>query len=392
MIDKELSDLKNDIPNINIEDFKCGVYKKYDKKNKKSIVLKYRPAFKYGIVAILVILITVLILKDIRGGVGIEKYPSVINPQYEDFIKDSFENSIGKDPTLDESGPIPAPPIIDGYFNIEKYSNNPGNGDPADKPGNEIQTPVKLDIPSFEYIYEVVYQDYDSEVQYVTVYLEKTLAKKIYKECKNIMDAPNADPIEIVNGSIVDWFYSNEYYNEDKVFWCGYENSSQIYSKIGRYVCVGVYHPQKREIVREIFSNKDVNIVEDVYTKLYFKNEGNLFLTPIIDIVENKAEWYASNNQINKTNTFFLFDYCYGSKMDCVVDKEANTIKLKTYAVQNEDELQKNYSQLLKDYHIWSNSVIVNNERPNNKLGENTYITYKYKELVEILQFLSKYK
>ena len=78
--------------------------------------------------------------------------------------------------------------------------------------------------------------------------------------------------------------------------------------------------------------------------------------------------------------------------MDCVIDKEANTIKLKTYAVQDEDELAKNYSQLLKDYHIWSNSVIVKNEHPNNELGENTYITYKYKELVEILQFLSKQK
>ena len=30
MIDKELSELKNDIPNIDIKDFKSGVHKKYD--------------------------------------------------------------------------------------------------------------------------------------------------------------------------------------------------------------------------------------------------------------------------------------------------------------------------------------------------------------------------
>ena len=42
MIDKELSELKNDIPNIDIKDFKCGVYKKYDTRQNryKSIFLK----------------------------------------------------------------------------------------------------------------------------------------------------------------------------------------------------------------------------------------------------------------------------------------------------------------------------------------------------------------
>ena len=55
-------------------------------------------------------------------------------------------------------------------------------------------------------------------------------------------------------------------------------------------------------------------------------------------------------------------------------------------------ELAKNYSQLLKDYHIWSNSVIVKNDNPNEELGRTTYITYNYKELVEILQDLAKYK
>ena len=57
-----------------------------------------------------------------------------------------------------------------------------------------------------------------------------------------------------------------------------------------------------------------------------------------------------------------------------------------------EEELSKKYSQLLKDYHIWSNSVIQENSNPNKELGQTTYITYKYKEFVEILQDLAKYK
>jgi len=206
------------------------------------------------------------------------------------------------------------------------------------------------------------------------------------------MDAPNAAPLDIVNGSIVDWFYSKEYYDEDKVIWCSYAQSNQIYPEIEGFVCVGVYQPQQRVIVREIFSNTQVNIVDNIYTTLYFKNEGKETLTPVVDKVEDSLEWYASNNLIDESNTFFLFSYDYGSKFDCEIDREANTIRLETYAVQNIDELSKNYSTLLKDYHIWSNSVIVKNDNPNEELGRTTYITYNYKELVEILQDLAKYK
>ena len=124
MIDKELSKLKNDIPNIDIKDFKSDVYKKYDRRNTKSIVVRYRTVFIYGIVAILMILITIPILKGIGSGIGVEKYPNVINPQYEGFIKGGFELSIDEGLTMDVGGPMPAPPIIDGYFNTEKYTKN----------------------------------------------------------------------------------------------------------------------------------------------------------------------------------------------------------------------------------------------------------------------------
>ena len=80
------------------------------------------------------------------------------------------------------------------------------------------------------------------------------------------------------------------------------------------------------------------------------------------------------------------------NKMDCTINKEENTIKLRTYAVQNEDELNKNYSSSLKDFHVSSNSLIVENNSPNKELGQVSYITYKYDEFVEKLQELAKYK
>ena len=363
-------------------------YSQY-KKEKKTFQFPKRLTLSLTTFALTACLILVLILLPDDNG----KPGNLVYPEYTGFIKDAFESNIGDGPSYEMSGPIPAPPVIDGYFNENMDYTAPGEGNPNNKPGdgNIIDT-IYLEIRSFDYIYEVEYKYIGTGLDYVTVYIEKKLAQKIYNENKEVMDAPNAAPLDIVNGSIVDWFYSKEYYDEDKVIWCSYAESNQIYPEIEGFVCVGVYHPQQRVIVREIFSNTQLNIVDNIYTSLYFQNEGKETLTPVVDKVEDSLEWYASNNLIDETNTFFLFSYDYGSKFDCEIDKEANTIRLETYAVQNEEELAKNYSQLLKDYHIWSNSVIVKNDNPNEELGRTTYITYNYKELVEILQDLAKFK
>ena len=320
------------------------------------------------------------------GDSGVQ-IPGIQTVIYDGFIIDSFKNNIGDGPSYDMSGPMPPSPMIDGYFNNSMDYNNPDEGNPNSKPGDIII----LEMQTFSYIYEVEYKNTE-ENEYVTVYLEKNLANKIYEENKVVMDAPNADPLNIVNGSIVDWFYSNRYYNENKVLWYKYDSSNQIYSEIDGYVCVGVYNPQQRVIVREIFSNTQVNIVESIFANLYFTNDGNEFLTPVVDKANYRVSWFASHCIINGNNTNMLFAEVYNNKMDCTINIEENTIKLKTYAVQNEDELSKNYSSLLKDYHIWSNQVIVGEIDTNKKLGQYSYITYKYEEFVQILQELAKYK
>ncbi len=359
-------------------------YSQY-KKEKKSFRFSKRLTIVLTsfILVFSLILVIIFIPKDNEKEKTIPS--NLVNLLYNGFIKDTFESNIGNGPTIEMSGPRPAPPIIDGYFNYSTDLSDPSDGDAnSDK--------IYLEMRSFKYMYEVEYKYVGVGLDYVTVYIAKELAQKIYEENKEIMDAPSAKPLDIVNGSIVDWFYSKKYYEENKVFWCQYAESNQIFSEIEDFVCVGVYQPQKRVIVREIFSNTKVNIVDNIYTKLYFKNEGNETLTPVKDKVDDTVSWYASDNLIDETNKDFLFNECYSSKINCVIDREANTIKIETYAVQSEDELAKNSSESLKNYYTCTNSVMLENTNPNNKLGIITYITYNYREFVQILQDLAKHK
>ena len=61
MIDKELSELKNDIPNIDIKDFKSGVYKKYDIRQSRHKTFYFKPLITCVSLIIIVALIVVLI-------------------------------------------------------------------------------------------------------------------------------------------------------------------------------------------------------------------------------------------------------------------------------------------------------------------------------------------
>lgn len=389
-----LKDMSNSIDKkMNFMEIAYNIdYSKYKKESKKLVIFK-KQALALSLSIILVVALVAFLMSPPNPSVNIPKNPTLINSAYNGFIKETFESNIGDGPLIENMGPIPAPPVIDGYFNIEMDTNTPEIGDnPTGKPDEEFNYPLYIEMRSFNYIYEVEYACEDSKLEYVAAYIKKDLAVKISTECKEIMDATSAGPIDLVNGSIVEWFYSVDYYDAEKIFWCQYTASNQIFAEINGYICVGVYQPQQRTIIREIFSNTSVNIVDNIYTKLLFKNINNMYLKPIIDKAENEVVWYASNNLIDETNTSFLFEHCYGAKFDCIIDREANTIRLETYAVQNDDELAKLYSKILKNYHISTNSIIVENEDPNLQFGETTYITYKYKEFVEIIQNLSKLK
>ena len=308
---------------------------------------------------------------------------------YNGFVKDDFEGSIGKGPIYESSGPSAPPPVIDGYFNV--YDNNifdeEENGDLTQNPSSKPND--FFDISYFKYIYEVEYKN-TSNLEYICVYIEKELAEKIYEECNDVCDAKVASPLNNVNGSIVDWFYSNSYYDENKVIWCSFNDKDKIYKEVNGYLCVGVYQIQERIISREIFSNTIVNITDYIYSSLSFIENGGEYLIPVRYELTNYITWHASKIIIDETNKERLF--MYSSEFECSIDIEANTIRLKTLAVQNEEELDKISSTLLKDYHILSNKIIVENEYPDKEFGDKTYITYKYTELVQILQDLAKVK
>ena len=368
-------------------------YSQY-KKEKKTFQFPKKLTLALTSFTLVFSLILVIMLLPNSNGTEKPGPSNLVNPPYIGFIKDTFESNIGDGPSYEMSGPMPESPVIDGYFIPNMDYSKPGDESSENAPGDSSANPdggmnqIILDLRTYKYIYEVEYKYIGTGLDYVTVYIEKKLAEKIYEENKVVMDAPNADSLDIVNGSIVDYFYSKEYYDEDKVVWCQYSESDQIYPEIKGYVCVGVYHPQQRVIVREIFSNTEVNIVDNIYTKLYFKNEGKETLTPVVDKVEDRVEWYASNTLINADNTYMLFSWDYNNKFNCVIDREANTIRLETYAVQNEVFENTNYADSLKEYHFQSNTAIIENDNPNEELGTTTYITYKYKELVQILQGL----
>ena len=362
------------------------------KKNKNN-PLNFSKHILFPLATSIMIVLVVLVIVLLPKGESPNK-PNVVHPLYSGFIKDSFEKNISDEPKFDEDsfGPMPSQPIIDGLFFVDSDITFTPSGNPNDDTLVKPEIMANLNLESFNYIYEVEYSYIGTGLEYVTVYLEKNLANKIYNECNNVDDALSAAPLNTINGSIAKWFYSSEYYDEDKVFWCAYATSDKIYAEINGYVCIGVFQPQKREIVREIVTNTNINIIDNIYTTLYFKNNSNEYLTAINDKVENRVEWYGTNNLIDETNTYFLFSSTYNSCIDCVINKEANEIKLKTYAIQDEEELNKLSSCLIKDYYVLSNSIIIENKFANEKFGQKTYLTYKYKEFIEIIQELFKNK
>ena len=128
------------------------------------------------------------------------------------------------------SGPRPQPPIVDDYFNKQEYNKPPMDyGKPDDEGFGEILD--NFTGRTYNYIYEVDYQDHNFNDLYACVYIDKKLAQKVYEENKEICDATPASPLNAVNGTVVDWFYSKSYYNESKVKWYNFaDKDTKIYS------------------------------------------------------------------------------------------------------------------------------------------------------------------
>lgn len=300
--------------------------------------------------------------------------------EYNGFIKDTFESNIGNGPMYETAAALPPSPIIDNYFNTQMDLT------PSSKP-SDMLTPLPDNLIEFKYIYEVEYKN-TLEESFICAYVEKDIANKIYEEKNSVPDAKCASALNIVDGSIVDWFYSLEYYDQNKIAWYQYNVESEIYSEIDQYICVGVYNIYERKIIREIFSNNQVNIIDYIYSPMNFENNNYEYLEfkNLLDI--ERLTWYASNEIINEKNKEYLFEEYYSLEFECEINIENNTITLQTYSVQKDSAINSNYSSALKDFYVSSNNAITQNNNPNKELGEISYITYDYKKYVEILQSL----
>ena len=300
--------------------------------------------------------------------------------EYNGFIKDTFESNIGNGPMHDTTAALSPSPIIDNYFNTQMDLT------PSSKP-SDMLTPLPDNLIEFKYIYEVEYKN-TLEESFICAYVEKDIANKIYEEKNSVPDAKCASALNIVDGSIVDWFYSLEYYEQNKIAWYQYNEESEIYSEIDQYICVGVYNIYERKIIREIFSNNQVNIIDYIYSPMNFENNNYDYLEFKNSLDIERLTWYASNEIINEKNKEYLFEEYYSLEFECEINIENNTITLQTYSVQKDSAINSNYSSALKDFYVSSNNAITQNNNPNKELGEISYITYDYKKYVEILQSL----
>ena len=303
---------------------------------------------------------------------------NLLYTEYDAFIKDAFENNINNGPYLDMSGPRPQPPIVDDYFNKQEYNKPPMDyGKPDDEWFGEILD--NFTGRTYNYIYEVDYQDHDFNDLYACVYIDKKLAEKVYEENKEMCDATPASPLDKINGTIVDWFYSNSYYNESKVKWYNFSDKDTILSEIDGMVCCGVYLPQQRIITKEVLSQTKMHIVDELYSAMYFENNGDKYLTPIRYENNNITTWFALENELNESNMKTMFNSDYSCNLYCEIDKENNTIKVATYAI----DLPNTSNSSLNEFYESTNSCIV--EVGDKVSGAGRWVTYAYSEYVQYL-------
>lgn len=381
-IEKEfLEDYSNSMKSTkNFDDISKHIdYSKYKKEKKSFWNSKNLSILATSFAVILTI--SIVIPLTLRGnepeGPSNPSDDNLVYTEYDAFIKDAFENNINNGPYLDMGGPRPQPPIVDDYFNKQEYNKPPMDYGKPDEGYGEILD--NFTGRTYNYIYEVDYQNHDFNDLYACVYIEKKLAEKVYEENKEICDATPASPLNIVNGTIVDWFYSNSYYNESKVKWYNFSDKDTILSEIDGMVCCGVYLPQQRIITKEVLSQTKMHIVDELYSSMYFENNGDKYLTPIRYENNNITTWFALENELNESNMKTMFNSDYSCNLYCEIDKENDTIKVATYAI----DLPNTSNSSLNEFYESTNSCIV--EVGDKISGAGRWVTYVYSEYVQYL-------
>lgn len=287
--------------------------------------------------------------------------------EYHGIVRDDFEKNKVDGPFYTPSGPIP-------YYTIENVLSSSNHFD-----------------RKLNFLYEVEYINKDNDNSYIAVYIEKKKAEIIYTENKIVADAECASPLNEVDGSIVNWFYSKLFYNEEKVKWLEFTDVNKIPSCIGDYYCCGVYKTQTRVLKREIFSGEEYNFNETIFKRLYFQNVNTDYLKPVTYEINNYSTWFISDNRISTQDSFEyqqLFINDYGCQLN--VEIKNGRIRIHTYACPEKflnDELVQD--QKLFDFYKETNKYILEEVKEYNseyfEFGNLVYVIYDYNKYLDTL-------
>lgn len=356
-------------------------YSKYqsNKNIKKNNFFKISLLISSPIVIILIVCISIYLF-------NINQKPNNIDINYmtyNGYLETYFYEMISENPSiLNSTTGLSISPIIDSYF----YYIDDSVSSPSFKPNYSFITDIFIlnkEI-TFNYVYEVEYKYNSMENKNICVYIEKEIANRIYAENKDNKDQLCVSDLTTIDGSISSWFFTNKYYNDTLIKWYQYESCENIAYEIDNYICVGVYRILDRKVIREIFSNKYLNIEDKIYL-----NEKYIYTDGLVNKVENNYEkitWYASNEIIEENTSANIISDILVNEFNCNIDISNNTIRLQTYAVQQTFNKDNYYLENIKEFHHESNKVIVENENPDKKFGELSFITYRYDKYVQLLQ------
>ena len=123
-------------------------YSQY-KKEKKTFQFSRKLTLALTSFTLVFSLILVIMLLPNSNGNEKPGPSDLVNPPYVGFIKDTFEANIGDGPSYEMSGPRPAPPVIDGYFNTNMDYTAPGDGNLNYKPGDENVDTIYIRMNAF---------------------------------------------------------------------------------------------------------------------------------------------------------------------------------------------------------------------------------------------------
>lgn len=187
--------------------------------------------------------------------------------------------------------------------------------------------------------------------QTIGAYMKSSTAKRIYDNYKEVTDVECASPLNVVDGSIVKWFYNgNQKYSDNDIKWVEYDDNC-IPLFVDGYRLVGFYTLGTSTIKSVIKSDSRIDKTYNYYQTRHtiieesnFKDGMGIFYQ---DISVQGSTWYFVDTRSNLEVSFFDRLYISNSVAKVVEDK----IKV-LYLGTTENELYNAFLNEIDQYFI----------------------------------------